>query len=206
MNLHPACLVLSLSAAFSLLLQTDVLAFRYRTPEKSDPLVVKAKTLLAHEDIDEALKEFRNLIKKEPNNYEGYLGSADCLYFKSEYGKALESVNMAISHNPKSTDAYRRRGKINEKLRQNDAALEDYTKALAIAPDSALILSDRSDVFKRKGEYAKAIADLDKYLKFVKKPNPMIYYSRSLLYSKLGKKAEADADRQRGDLIINGTY
>ena len=34
----------------------SVLAFKYRTPEKKDSLVLKAKTLLAHEDIEQALQ------------------------------------------------------------------------------------------------------------------------------------------------------
>jgi tetratricopeptide (TPR) repeat protein len=202
-NFYGLLIPLAVLLAF---LPSDSFAFRYRTPEKSDPLLVKARTLLAHEDIDEALKEFRKLIKQEPRNSNAYLGIADCLYYQSEYLNAMEAVNTAISLNPKSSDAHRRRGKINERLHQDDAALEDYTRAITISPTTSIYLSDRADVYKRKEEYAKAIADLDKYLKLVKKPNPMIYYSRSILYTKMGKKAEADAERKRGDLVINGNY
>jgi len=181
-------------------------AFRTRTPEKTDPLIVKAKTLLQHEDYEEALNCFRKLTQTEPKNYQGYLGIADCLYFQGDYAKAMEAVNTSISLNPKGSDTYRRRGKINQKLRQDDAAIEDYTSALANSPHNPLYLSDRSDVYYRKGDLKKALADINEYLSIVKKPNPMMYYTRSVMHTKLGNKAQADADRKRGDSIINGEY
>ena len=186
--------------------QIDSLAFRYNTPERNAPLLVRAKTLLAHEDIEDSLKAFRKLIKQEPKNFEGYLGVADCLYLQSDYLNAMSSVNTALSLNPKSADAHRRRGKIHEKVHQWKDAIDDYTSAINLSLCNHLYLRDRSFVFSKMGEYAKAIADLDKYVKLVKKPKPMIYYSRSSLYAKLGKKEEAEAERKRGDMIINGAY
>ena len=186
--------------------QLDSLAFRYNTPEKNAPLLVRAKTLLAHEDIEDALSDFRKLIKQEPRNFEGYLGVADCLYFQSDYLNALSSVNTALSLNPKSAEAHRRRGKIHEKLHQWKDAIDDYTSAINLSPGNHLYLSDRSFVFSKMGEYAKAIADLDRYVKLVKRPKPVIFYSRSNLYAKLGKKEEAAAERKRGDMISNGAY
>ena len=186
--------------------QTNSFAFKYRTPEKGDSLVTEAKTLLANQEFEEAIKKFRILIKQEPKNYQGYLGVAECLYYQNDYPNALNSVNAAISINSKAADAFRRRAKIHEKLHQYDIAIEDYTRAIALEPSTCLFLSDRSDVYARTGEYGKAIADLDKYLHLVKRPNPRIYYSRSILYSKMGKKAEADAERKRGDMIIDGAY
>jgi len=181
-------------------------AFRYRTPEKKDSLVVKAKTLLAHEDIEQALQEFRKLTKLEPKNHEGYLGIADCLYFQGDYLKAMDAANTAISLNPQASEPYRRRGKINEKLHLADAAIEEYSKAISLSPTTAIYLSDRSDVYYKKGELKKALADLDKYLNLVKRPNPMIFYTRSIIYTKLGKKAQAEVERKRADNIIDGAY
>ena len=206
MSKHSAKFGCFLLVALLMSMHLASLAFRYNTPEKNDPLIVRAKTLLAHEDLEEALTAFRKLIKQEPRNFEGYLGVADCLYFQNDYLNAMSSVNSAISLNPKAADAHRRRGKIHEKLHQLDDAIDDYTTAIALSPNCHLYLSDRSDAYRKKGDYEKAIADLDKYIKLVKRPNPMIYYSRSLLYAKLGKKAQADAERRRGDMIINGAY
>ena len=69
--------------------------FRYRTPEKNDSPLVKAQTLLAHEDIELALQEFRKLTKSEPKNHEGYQGIADCLYFQSDYLKAMDALTSS---------------------------------------------------------------------------------------------------------------
>ena len=115
-------------------------------------------------------------------------------------------VNTAISLNASASDAYRRRGKINEKLHQNDAAILDYSKAISLSPTTPIYLSDRSDVYYKQGDLNKALADLNKYISLVKKPNPMVFYTRSIIYTKLGKKSEADAERKRGDRIINGEY
>lgn len=201
---HPLLLILVLSVAASI--QMEATAFRYKTPEKTDSTLVRAKTLLSHEDIEEAAIEFRKLIQKEPQNFEGYLGIADCLYLQNEYSKASGFADKALKLNPKSAETFRRRGKINEKLNQLVRAVEDYTHAIALSPSNHLYLSDRADVYSKKGEYSKAIADLDKYLKLVKRPNPRTFYARSELYMKLGKKTEADAERKRGDMIIDGNY
>lgn len=195
------CALWLASAAFN-----STLAFRYRTPEKNDSPLVKAKTLLAHEDTEQALTEFRKLTKLEPKNHEAFQGVADCLYYQSDYLHAMEAVNTALSLNPNVPDAYRRRGKINEKLHNVDAALEDYSKAISLSPTTPIYLSDRSDVYYKKGELNKALTDLDKYVSLVKKPNPMIFYTRSIIYTKLGKKAEAEKERKRADGIIDGAY
>ncbi len=200
----PALLIAVCS--ISLIGSASVLAFKYRTPEKTDGPLLKAKTLLANEEIDQALLEFRRLTKAEPKNYAGYQGVADCLYYKSDYAKAMEAANTAIELNPRASEAFRRRGKIHDKLHEQDASIADYTKALEISPTSAIYLSDRADVYFKKGDLNSAAADLSKYISLVKKPNPMIFYTRSVIYTKLGKKAEADADRKRGDRIINGEY
>ncbi len=184
----------------------SVLAFRYRTPEKKDSPVLKAKTLLAHEDIEQALLEFRKLTKSEPKNFEGYLGIANCLYYQGDYLKSMDAVNTAISLNANAPDSYRRRGKINEKQHQVDAAIENYSKAISLSPTTPIYLSERADAYYKKGDLNKAIADLDKYLTLVKRPNPMIFYTRSIIFTKLGKKAEAEKERKRADGIIDGAY
>lgn len=201
---HPLLLTFALGVAVSF--QMEAVAFRYKTPEKTDSTLARAKTLLAHEDIEEAAREFRKLIKSAPQNFEGYLGIADCSYLQSDYLKARESADKALKLNPKSAETFRRRGKINEKLNQLVPAIEDYTHAIALSPNNHLYLSDRAEVYSKKGEYSKAIADLDKYLKLVKSPNPRTFYARSALYAKLGKKAQADAERKRGDMIIDRNY
>ncbi len=199
-------LPIALCALLLAVAATSVFAFKYRTPEKKDSLVLKAKTLLAHEDIEQALQEFRKLTKLEPKNFEGYLGIANCLYYQGDYSKAMDAANTALSLNPNASDAYRRRAKINEKQHQVDAAIENYSKAISISPNTPIYLSERADAYYKKGDLKMAIADLDKYLTLVKRPNPMIFYTRSIIYTKLGKKAEAEAERKRADSIIYGAF
>lgn len=185
-----------------------VLAYNYGTPDKSEPLLTRAKKHLLHEDYEEALSEYRQFAKLQPKNYLGFLGIGDCLYYLGDYPSALDAVNAAISLNSKAGLAYRRKGKICLKMQQADVALDAYTKAIAIEPNSTLFLNERSEIYYKKGELGKALADLNKSLPLMdeSRAKAMALYSRSVLLTKMGKKADADADRKRADLLIMNAY
>jgi tetratricopeptide (TPR) repeat protein len=55
---------------------------------------------------------------------------------------------------------YCNRGKIWENRNQSEAAIEDYTSAIALQPDEAALWRIRAFLFRKIGNYAAAIADL----------------------------------------------
>ena len=85
-------------------------------------------------------------------------------------------------------------------LKDNDRALADYEKGLALKPDSARIFFKRALTFKEMGEDARALADLDRAIAL--EPQEPTYYSiKAQIYLRQGKTAEALAMLDQGIAI-----
>ncbi|MCL1930728.1 MAG: tetratricopeptide repeat protein, partial [Treponema sp.] len=57
-----------------------------------------------------------------------------------------------------------RRGSAWYSMRDDDRAIADFNRALAIKPDFSLALYNRGNAWHSKGDIAKALADLDSAL------------------------------------------
>jgi len=74
-----------------------------------------------------------------------------------------------------------------------NAALADYTRALAIGPHIAGIYSDRGLIYARRADYKKAIADYDRAIEI--NPNDLdAYNNRGLAYKNEDNFAQAISD------------
>jgi tetratricopeptide (TPR) repeat protein len=78
---------------------------------------------------------------------------------------AIADYTKAISLKPEDAyESYEERGKIHRELGRYGAAIADYTKALKLEPDDDEMYYRRGEAFYKKGNLAKAKADLDKCL------------------------------------------
>jgi len=85
-----------------------------------------------------------------------------------------------LAKNPQIPEAYNNRGVAYAGLRQNDQALADYDRALALAPDFSRALNNRGTIYQRMGYFEKALADLDRAVRFDPK-NADVHYNRGNL-------------------------
>lgn len=77
-----------------------------------------------------------------------------------------------------------------------DAAVANFDKAIAVAPQLSIGYLNRGLVYDRKGDIDRAIADLDLAVRYA--PNAArAYYVRSLLLRKNGDDDKASADEKR---------
>ena len=76
--------------------------------------------------------------------------------------------------NPPTADSYRKRGFERLNVRDYQGAIEDYTRALELDPNSAIACNDRGVAFSSLGDQAAAIADYTKALQL--EPNEPAYY------------------------------
>jgi len=76
-----------------------------------------------------------------------------------EYERALANFAVAISVDPKLSDAYIARAQTFVEMKAAEVAILDYTKAIEIAPKSIDALRGRAILFNRQKAYAKAITD-----------------------------------------------
>jgi tetratricopeptide (TPR) repeat protein len=112
----------------------------------------------------------------EPKTVEDYLLQAGEYRNSHQHEKALAAFDMAISLNPKSEDAYIRRGMLYlDILHDADKALADWNKAIEIEPNNWWTYSCRGRAYAEKEEYEKAIAEYGEAIK--------LNVSRSELYS-----------------------
>jgi len=115
---------------------------------------------------DEAITQINNAIKLEPKNAENYiiLGDAQLEKNPTEGGGPIKSYQMATTLNPKSARGILREGKLYQRGRNYNLALEKYKAALAIDPTFAPAYREIAELYYLAGQNAKSIENWKKYL------------------------------------------
>lgn len=108
------------------------------------------------------------------------------LFLQTAFAQDDADKNPAVEALLKSADKKIEEGKL-------DAAIEDYTKIIAIEPENADAFARRGDVFLQKSDYDKAIADYDKSLE-IKSDDFFTFYNRGRAYYKKGDYEKAIED------------
>ena len=79
--------------------------------------------------------------------------------------EAIPYFTSRIEHNPKDWDAYLRRAESEHALNQRDAAIADYTRAIALHPDEAFLFLRRGREFRILKACSEAAADFEQTAK-----------------------------------------
>jgi tetratricopeptide (TPR) repeat protein len=112
-------------------------------------------------------------------------------------------TRLISSHSLASADesmAYFARGRTNLKLGAIDAAIDDFTSAVALRPTFANAYSERADLRMIQGKYDLAISDYTKALEIdIERDKAGHYKSRAVAYDKLGDVEHAKADLKLAD-------
>ena len=109
-------------------------------PDNYELLANKALALHAMNNYVSAIELYKQLLEKVPNErLKSNLASATIsyaydLYDKKDYGQAILYFEDAIELNPKEASAYFGYAQANEKMGCDEAALENYRKAVSLAP------------------------------------------------------------------------
>lgn len=82
--------------------------------------------------------------------------------------------------------AYKQSGKL-------DLAIQDYTAAILMAPDDALLYANRANALREVGEYVRAMVDINKAVE-LKPDRAASYFVRGQLYEVLQDRDSALAD------------
>ncbi|HEY1797203.1 MAG TPA: tetratricopeptide repeat protein [Stellaceae bacterium] len=110
----------------------------------------------------------------------------------ARYDDAIADENAAIEANPGLERAYYNRGWARMKKGEQDAAIADFTRAIAIKPDFS-IFNNRAWAQHLKGDDAGGLADAEEAVKLAPK-NPFCLGTRGVIYEKLGRRDDAMAD------------
>jgi len=169
-----------------------------------------------HKDkVGNVLHDYNMAIKLNPKIALAYNNRGSLYYSTSKLDKAFLDFNEAIEIDPKIALAYNNRGNVYTSKGDQDMALKyhanitkvkgiyhasaienyikaiaDYTKAIELDPNLALVYINRASVFNRIGETDKVISDCTIALEFDSKYSDA-YYKRSDAYYSKGEKNQA---------------
>jgi len=164
--------------------------------------------------FDDAIELYTQSIKLDPQlnkdsaSLSAYEKRGDLYLLQDKHKESLEDFSLAADVQPNRLELYNKRGDILNEYFSNindvyDGGFRYYSTVITRAADlkeKPEVLShayqNRGAIYKDKGEYEKAIADLNKAIELApKKPTP--YYFRGDAYLELNdwKNAEADLTR-----------
>ncbi len=117
-------------------------------------------------DLDGAIDLLNKAIKLEPKNARNYILMGDALLEKNptDGTPAIKQYNEAIKLNPKSATGILRIGKLYERARNYQLALEHYKKAIEIESNFAPAYREMAELYHLANMDSKAVEMYQKYL------------------------------------------
>jgi eukaryotic-like serine/threonine-protein kinase len=151
-----------------------------KLPLQADVLKAEAQF-----QLDAAAADYRKageLLSEKPNDElryalcvnRGLLGLE-----RRDFQKAESDLQAAIGLNARRLEAYAALARVYQKQAKLDESIEQYSRAIALRPDSAALYRGRADVeLARTGskpaQRARALADLDQAIRLEKPDNPVL--------------------------------
>ena len=128
--------------------------------------IAEAWLVTENKDADEALRLMAIAVKLEPKTPENHiiLGDAQLEKNPTDGSAPVKSYQMASTLNPKSTKGILREGKLYQRGRNYQLALEFYKKAIGIDPNFAPAYREIAELYTLAGQPAKSIENWKKYL------------------------------------------
>lgn len=117
-------------------------------------------------NADEAINYANLAIKLDPKNPDNFvvLGDAQLEKTPTDGGPAIKSYKAATTLNPKSAKGIISEGKLYQRGRNYQLALDKYKEALAIDPNFAPAYREIAELYFLAGQNAKSIENWKKYL------------------------------------------
>src|SRR5207237_7021035 len=94
----------------------------------------RAKTGMAAQQTDVALKLLDAVVKLRPDYVEGWNRRATLYYLKNDYARSLEDIRQVLIREPRHFGALAGLGMIMQDIGEEKRALEAFRKALAVNP------------------------------------------------------------------------
>jgi tetratricopeptide (TPR) repeat protein len=131
---------------------------------------LKAANLLFSEaHYQEAIKEYNQVLEKEPKSVEAFQGRGKSNLALHSYRQAADDFTYALSFNPRLIPAKLDRGAALFYLRDFEKAREDYDQIIAIEPNNAFAYFNRGLCESKTRDFSHAVKDLDKAIEL--RPN-----------------------------------
>ena len=162
-----------------------------------------------NKNLDEAITILNSAIKIEPKNADNYLLMGDALLEKnpSEGGPAIKQYDKFSELNPKSPKGILRAGKLYQRGRNYQLALDLYKKAEEIDPTYAPAYREKAELYHLANQDNKAIESYKKYLELNNSDEARQRYASFLFVGKQYQNAiteiEAINKSESSDLYLD---
>lgn len=163
-------------------------------------LFERATERLNSTDIDGAQLDFNLFLLFNPTYSQGYFGRALTWIAQNESQQALGDLTQALAFAPQTSAAYlgslyALRGQVYQQSGDLNAALEDFTEAIARAP-SGSNYANRGIVYTALNRYEDALPDLTEAMRQLP-DQAVLPLARYGVYMQLGQSGQAAADALR---------
>jgi len=146
--------------------------------------------LLMEKRFDEALQEFREAIKLNPEYAKAYNGTCNVLLLQKHFAEAQKACQTAIKLNPEYAEAHNLLGLTLFAQGNNIGAEQEYNLAIEIEPDFAIFHNNLANTYFKNGKHAAALKEYGVVAKL--EPDYIgVYLSIGKVYQDLDKWSEA---------------
>ncbi|OHD23157.1 MAG: hypothetical protein A2086_10210 [Spirochaetes bacterium GWD1_27_9] len=158
------------------------------TNEKKSQILTKKAILLNKKNaFDNAIIDFRDAIKLDPQNYEAFLNLSYSYIYKGDTKEALVVLTEATSLNNDANELiYFIKGGLNFLQGKNKEAVDDFNKTIEKSPDFVYAYNLRGSTYTNIGEYDNALKDYSKAID-LSSDYKESFVNRGNLYYKIGQ-------------------
>jgi tetratricopeptide (TPR) repeat protein len=139
---------------------------------------------------------YREALKRKPDLDEARLGLAEELRKAHRIAEARQEYDTYLTAHPRDPEPYVGAGRLALDQGVESAAIQHLDRALVLKPDHLAALNYRAAIEMRHGRFDGALEFLNRALR-VDPADPELLYNRGLVLSRLGRKAEAQADLRK---------
>jgi Tfp pilus assembly protein PilF len=168
-----------------------------KEPQRSTAQYKIGMLFLGRKLPEEALKEFDQIIDREPGNAAAHHGRARARFLQGKMDFAKSDLDVALRLDDKLWQAHTLLGVIYDTEKHHSEAEDEYLKALAIQPDSAAVYNDLGVSLYLNGKFDKAAGAFLKAFN-INPDNRRICNNLGLALYRLGNIADALEAFKRG--------
>ena len=115
---------------------TNIFSFKALEAETKESFFESGRENISKKKYSDALDDFNNYIKSNPDNWRGYHNRAISKEFLGDFLGAIADYSKAIELNPNPWEkSFFWRGYLHEKNENYDRAISDYSSAIKINPE-----------------------------------------------------------------------
>jgi tetratricopeptide (TPR) repeat protein len=150
----------------------------------------KGLALLLGDKYDDAIDQFKSVIKKDPEFAKAYEGIGKAYFEKRDYPQAERYLRHAVKLDPTLWKSHTYIASIHEQRKDYTSAIASYQLALDSSPNKGMIYNNIGYAYLLKGDYHRAVFGLKKALAH-RYTNEKVYNNLGMALANLEKYEEA---------------